>query len=353
MEHSAHRFLGTFFLVAVLALVPAVLVSLYLGPAIGDLARVGYFANRDFGARAPQPLINRLAAPGLHEPADVLLIGDSFSLPNLWQSELTRNTGRRVVTWHFKWADCMGDWIEQAIAGQLRAGTRTVIVETVEREFFKRFDDKPGCAKTFYPPYSVDVGIPKGLAGFGVFPMDIRHVTLTAGNYLRTRDISGRYQSAEVVSVDLARDDLFSNRLRDRLLYYSGDERKMQKWSEPDAVALLDRLAQWRARAAAAGVQLHFMIIPDKSSVYWPYIKPGQQPPYPERGERLFTLIEERFGADHNLLPWLREQALHTVDLYAPSDSHLANGGYQLLAGRVEQWLASDAAVRGAASATK
>lgn len=353
MELSARRFLIAFLLVVALVLGPAVLISFYLGPPVGDLARVGYFADRDFGARSPQPLINRLAPPGLQESADILLIGDSFSLSNLWQSELTRMTDRRVVTWHFKWADCMGDWIERAIAGQLRAGARTVIVETVERELFKRFDDKPGCAKTFYPPYSVDVGMPKGLAGFGIFPMDIRHVMLTARNHWKTRGISGRYQSEDVVSVDLTRDDLFSNRLRGRLLYYGGDELKMRRWSEPEAVALLDRLAEWRARAAAAGVQLHFMIIPDKSSVYLPYIQPGQRPPYPERGERLFTLIEERFGADHNLLPWLREQALRQTDLYVPSDSHLSSDGYRLLAGRVEQWLAADDLLRGAVSATK
>ncbi|HEY0663519.1 MAG TPA: hypothetical protein VGD18_02805, partial [Thiobacillaceae bacterium] len=108
---------------------------------------------------------------------------------------------------------------------------------------------------------------------------------------------------------------------------------------EPAAAALLDRLASLRARAAAAGVQLHFLIIPDKSSVYWPHIRPEQRLPYPEKGERVFALVDEKLGAEYNLRPYLRARAVEQVDLYVPGDSHFGYRGFRLLAARVAEWM--------------
>lgn len=345
MQAAANRFVLAFVASAVLLLAPAVLLSVYLGPVSGDVARVGHFAHRDFGALAPQASINRLPPPGTAVAAgEVLLLGDSFSLSNLWQSELTRTTGRGVTTWNFKRVGCTGDWIEKAIAGALRAGVRTVVVETVERELHVRFDDPPGCARDYYPRWDVPVDVAGEPSRWhGIFPMDIGYLSATALQYLQTRDIAGRYRSGEVVSVDLVRNDLFSNRQPHRLLYYAHDERKFERWSEADASALLDRMVAWRDRAKSAGVQLHFLVIPDKSSVYWPYIKPEQRLPYPEKGERLFALIGEKLGAEYNLLPYLREQAALQPDLYAPNDSHFSARGFRLLAARVAGWMAAAA----------
>lgn len=348
MISAPRRFVVAFAASAALLLVPAILVSLYIGPVEGDLARVGHFAQRDFAAlpqsTAPGLLsapIERLPAPPLAAPADIVLIGDSFSQPNLWQSELARITGKSVATWHFRMVDCTGDWIERAIAGTLRQGAKTVIVETVEREFFKRFEDEPQCAKKFYPPLDVAVGMPRPVRGWNIFPMDIRHVAKSALQYWQTRGISGRYESGGVVSVDLVRGDLFSNKLSSRLLYFGEDEFKLKRWSEPEAAALLARFVEWRSRAAAAGIQLHFLVVPDKSSVYWPHIRPDQQIPYPDKGERLFALIEKDLGAQYNLLPRMREQAVQQRDFYSPNDSHFSARGFRLLATLVAGWMAA------------
>lgn len=214
-----------------------------------------------------------------------------------------------------------------------------MIVQSVERELFRRFRAEPGCAKDFYPPYDAPVGA-VGLPHhwWDIFPIDIRYLAKVAAVYPAAHRATGRYRSGRVVVVDLGRADLFSNQRPTRLLYYIGDELKFEKWSDAEADAVVAQMAAWRQQAAAAGIELLFLVVPDKSSVYWPWIKPDQQLPYPGKGERLFTLIDTQLGPQYNLLPHLREQAAVQTDLYGPDDTHFSTAGYRLLAARVAQW---------------
>lgn len=331
--------MAAFFGAAVLLLAPSIAASLYFGPPVHELVRLGHLPQRDYGAQAPAEPLERIAAPAAGERTDVVVLGDSFSLGNVWQSEFTRLTGQRVATWNFNQVRCTGDWIGKAIAGELRADAKTVIVQSVEREFLGRFHDKPDCAKDFYPPH----GAPVGTAGlphhwWDIFPMDIRYLAKVAAGYPAAYRATGRYQASKVMVVDLVRTDLFSHPRATRLLYYIDDELKFSNWSDAASDAQVARLAAWRQQAAAAGINLLFLVIPDKSSVYWPWIKPDQQLPYPQQGEQLFTLVGAQLGTQYNLLPYLREQAAVQPDLYGPDDTHFSTAGYRRLAARVAQW---------------
>lgn len=333
------RFVLAFTVTAAVLLVPAIAASLYFGPPVYDLVRIGHLPQRDYGAQVRSEPIERIAAPAPGERTDVVLLGDSFSLANSWQSEFTRLTGQRVATWNFNQVRCTGDWIGKAIAGDLRPGAKIVIVQSVEREFFKRFRDKPGCAKDFYPPHDAPVGA-VGLPHrwWEIFPMDARYLAKVAAGYPAAHRATGRYRSGKVVVVDLVRPDLFTHPRPTRLLYYSDDELKFANWSDAEADAVVAQMAAWRQQAAAAGVELLFLVVPDKSSVYWPWIKPDQRLPYPEKGERLFALVGAQLGPQYNLLPHLRERAEVQPDLYGPDDTHFSTAGYRLLAARVAQW---------------
>lgn len=238
---------------------------------------------------------------------------------------------------------CTADWIDKAITGQLRAGVRIVVVQSVERSLIGRFRERRNCSKAFYPEYQPETG-PFGLAKhpWAILPLDGGHVIRPTLRNPEARAATGRYRAGEVVMVDLVRQDLFSSARPGRLLYFADDEIKFGEWSDDKADALLVRLQAWRQRAAEAGVTLLFLTIPDKSSVYWPWIKPDQQLPYPQRGEQLFTLIGARLGEQYNLLPYLREQAAAQTDLYRPNDTHFSTAGYRLLAARVAQWVPTD-----------
>lgn len=328
-----------FLVVASLLLVPAALLSLYLYPVDGDLVRVGFLAQRDFTAQAPAPALLREAGSRAAPDADILVLGDSFAARNAWQSELARLTGRRVATWHFDAVRCTPDWIDKAIAGALVAGARTVIVESVEREFLDRFEGDAQCAKDHYPQAEPEVGpLPGQRSQWAIFPMDIRHLAKSAVRFRDARH-AGRYRSGKTVVVDLVRDDLFSHPLPARLAYFNQDEHKFEHWDETRARATVARLAAWRADAASRGVDLHFLLIPDKSSVYWPYIVPAQQLPYPQNGEGLHALVAGAQSAQHDMLVYLRAQVLVHKDVYRPDDTHFGAAGYRLTAARVAAWL--------------
>lgn len=338
-----------FFASAALLLLPAILASLYLHPVDGDLVRIGHLPQRDFTAQAAQPVLETFAGRAQAANADILVLGDSFSAANAWQSELARITGRRTLTWHYDTVRCTGDWLEKALQGALRAGARTLIVQSIEREFLNRFDDRPGCARDYYPPADMSgepVGVPR--SPWRIFPIDIRHLGKSAAAYGRIHDATGRLQSRKVVLVDLVRDDLFSNAQPQRLAYFADDEIKFSQWSEEAAHKTLAQLEQWQRRAEAAGVELFFLVIPDKSSVYWPHIEPAQQLPYPEHGERLFALLGERLGPAADLLSFYRELALAQPDLYRPDDTHFSATGYRHTAQVLAGWLASSPAARSA-----
>lgn len=329
------------------------LLGVWLGPPAHDLTRIGHLASRDFSAQRFQEPVETLAPPRTGERTDVLLLGDSFSQANVWQSQLTNMSGLRIATWDISKVCDTGDWVDQAIAGSLRAGARTVIIQSVEREFVGRLGarhvsrpDKPGrklCERSRFSPLTMPkdvIGVP--VRWYQIFPVDGDYLVKTALRYPEAHVASGRYASSKVVVVDLLRSDLFSSRLSSRLAYYPDDEAKFSRWSDADAEVIVARLAEWRARAASAGIALHVLAIPDKSSVYWPYIREEQRFDYPNKGERLFALIGERLGSQYNLLPYLRQQAVSQVDLYSPDDTHLSMAGYRLLAARVAQWMPPD-----------
>lgn len=350
MTESMRRFVIAFFASVALLLVPAIMLSFYVGPVDGDIARIGHFAERDFGMLAPPSPIDSLPEPGPSEAADLVVIGDSFSRPNRWQSEVVRNTGLRVVTYSYKSVECTGDWIEKAISGQLRPGVKTVIVESVARELQNHFVEPANCPRSFYPQHPVPVGTERRPRSWdGLFPMDISHVWATAAQHFRTHDVTGRIQSGQVVSVELTRDDLFTSRKPDRLLYFIDDERRARDLSVAEVGALLNRIKDWRARAAQAGVQLHLMVIPDKLSVYWPHIRADQQP---ANGEQLFDMIGEALGSQYNLLPYMREQAVLQKDLYAPNNSHTSYAGFRALATPVTRWIEDSGVLTRGSSAT-
>jgi SGNH hydrolase-like domain, acetyltransferase AlgX len=338
--HPSRTFVHAFVATAAALLLSAIAISLYLHVPDGDLVRIGPLAERDFEATALQPPLQTVASGPDVPGATIMLLGDSFSESNAWQSELTRLTGQRVRTWHYPAVGCIGDWVDRAIGGTLVAGAKTVIIESIERSFVSRFGDAAPCSgKAIGAPLDFHGGPPAPpRRPWAVFPIDIRHLVKTLRRYAPARR-PGRYQSGETVVVDLVRDDLFSNVYRRRLTYFAGDDHRCEQWEEAEATAAVARLSAWHSRAAAAGVDLHVLLVPDKSSVYWPHIAPSQRRPYPECGERLHTLLAAACGPEHNLLPGLREQALAHSDLYRPDDTHFSAAGFRLMAAEVSHWV--------------
>lgn len=335
------RFVWALVCGAAALLAPGVMLSLFLQPIKEEdgLSRVGFLAARDFHAQLPEPTLKRLDN-GAHIAApEILVLGDSFSNNNVWQSEVSRLTGARTLTYLYENVECIDDWISKAVAGKLRSSARVVIVESVEREFLSRFSAPDNCLRSYYRPTELPAEVSGGPRNpWAIFPMDIRHVMKSALRYSDIHHAAGRTESGKTVLVDLIRDDLFSNTLSQRLAYFNGDEAKFVQWDNDMAKRTIKRLAGLRTKAASRGIALHFLVLPDKSSVYFPYIEPDQQQPYDSTAQRLFALLAEHMGPEYDLLTPLREWAPRIKDLYRPDDTHLSVRGYRVLAEKVSGW---------------
>jgi len=99
----------------------------------GDLSRVGRVSEDDFGWTIEPPHIGSSLLHGTPvDKADILVIGDSFSAPHVWQSALVKE-GHAVATMYWSQIDEMlcadfEEWLSQiGFRGKL------VVIESVER----------------------------------------------------------------------------------------------------------------------------------------------------------------------------------------------------------------------------
>lgn len=320
------RFLAGFVSAAALLLLLGTGLSLYLGAPSGDLIRIGRLASIDWKPQHAQPSLDRAGKP------DLLVLGDSFSADNLWQSELGRSNRLTTLTWHYKDIACIDNWLRAAISDRSPHASPIIIIESIEREFVSRFSaSQENCRTHSGKPLAVKAGkVTVDENESGIFPMDIRYVVAAAINHFSTAKNTGRVESRTAVAVDLTTDRLFSNLRSKRLSYFQGDDRKWQDWTAERQQAAVNYLVQMQALAAQQHKQLYVVIIPDKSTVYEPWIKPQQLPARPQPD--LFPVLAGALGNDSNYLPALRHGADTMPDLYRPDDTHLSLDGYRLIA---------------------
>jgi hypothetical protein len=281
---NARRFIGGFLLGTLLLLLPGVILSFYLQPLSGDLTRIGNLAERDFGATQPQASLSRQANDASPTDADVLVLGDSFSARNAWQTVLSQSTGLKTLSYHYDELPCLDYWLEQAASGKLSSKARTLIIQSSERDFMRRFTEQSSsCEPAPLQASKIAAEIlTSQRSRLDLLPMNIMHVLKTLSNHLAMSSSSGKVRFQRTIMVNLTRNDLFSNRLSGHLLYYAVDiERREQYWSPEQADQALAYLARYHDMAAARGARLLVIAIPDKSSVYAPWVAAGQLPVMP------------------------------------------------------------------------
>lgn len=328
---GARRLLAGFLCGCGLLLLPGIYLAHAFQSGDGDLTRIAHLPARDFAPAIVQPDLPIL---GSVDPAaaDVVVLGDSFSADNDWQSAFTARTGLQVATWRIREDACVDLWLRQALRRAFSAKARVVVVETVERAFLERFvRPESDCADTRFLPVSMQSHVASGRTQPSpLFPIDIRHVAKTVTHALSPQLHAGRYDLRKAVLVDLTRPGLFSNALAQRMVYLKADEVTADAWSSEAVASALARFAVYKREAAAVGLDLRLLVVPDKSTVYAPWVAPGQLPPMPE--SQLFPMLAHVLGPDADLLPEFRAAAAQRPDFYNPDNTHLSLQGYRHLA---------------------
>ena len=321
-------------------------LSLRFGPIRGDLARVGGFAERDYRPGVPQA--DARIAPNTVSlaDADVIVLGDSFSNKLLWQGELEALTGQRTLTFQYGQVGCISNFLRWLHGMKLKPGAQ-VLIESSERSFVARFDKMARC------PQSTPVPVHRHLET-GDRPwldpdlsLDIVYQGRVLLNSIRLgkQDV---YRAGETVNVALRRDDRFTDRRADRLLYHVDDEGK-NDWTPGQVANALAGLAAEKAAFAASGQKLSMLVMPDKSSVYRDEIVA----PRIRFSDATRQLHEAGlFGMD--TMACFRTLAAAVPDFYLPDDTHLGPNGFRRLAASLAQGqqCAVPAAVPGAAPAS-
>ncbi|MDM0076746.1 hypothetical protein QTH90_20220 [Variovorax sp. J2P1-59] len=309
------------FLAGFAVIVALLVTTLATTPPYGDLSRIGQLSDYEFGWQLDQPHVEPkyLRASPVTE-ADILVIGDSFSMIYRWQSVLTK-AGYRVTTIY--WGQLNEALCDDFDAWLDRAGFRgkLVILESVERLLGERLTKTQKCTKMQRPfearldPFtSPTEKVPgfelnwKGKLTSGyVTYRNTRRAKGTAGETL-----AGKQTWARPV-VDGC--SMFSNRLCNKALFFRDDDDNGELTPE--------HVEQMRAFGAAHTARsIIWMVIPNKTTIY---VNPDHS--------KDFVNAFRGTGLGPDLFGFALEQKEKVRDFYFPNDTHLSLRG-QLLVGQ-------------------
>jgi hypothetical protein len=322
---------------ALLTFSPIVIFSWWAEPIYGDLTRIGRWTERDFGPNSPIPTINVKSSGEFINTPDAMVLGDSFSQRNLWQSVFSEKTKQVVKTYDYGQSKCIPAFLEAAIKNTTN---KLVVIETVERSFIGRFSNIPSCSSRSLTPREIKAETiggtqrPKWPLSLGFL-----YTTTTAINTIRSNIFnerqSNRYQTVNTgLSAGCA---LFSNRRNHRFLYYADDDLK-QHWSEKEIKTAIANVLNIQNQVERSGKKFVFIIAPDKSSIYRSCISTDDDIlKNPNINQRL---IDAGVNAP-NTQTIFREKIGAIVDLYDPDNTHWSEAGYILAGEKIGDYVLS------------
>lgn len=300
-------------------------ISFYFLPLAtfqGELTRMSLLPESLFGWTKPQPQLDiQWMQQAPMQEADVLVIGDSFSDPRIWQTALTQRQMKvRTLSWNSMQGICtdFSDWVKaQGFKGKY------VIAEIVERNLIDTLQRSADCKQTQYHPHA-SVDAPR-------YPPAVSFDT-TQGDYsgklstgIKTRLNQMEYESLSRPSdfklwelpnnVKVARVangcDYFSHVRCDDSLFLAEDKAEEVNTKAFDLIKthsprLQDFIAIW-------------VVVPNKTTTY---LHPNKR----------FWADAAKHWHMPNLLQ-MNQDALtaKTVDLYPANNTHYSTTGYLLM----------------------
>jgi hypothetical protein len=335
MRQAATRFLCVFWASAL------AFAALYLGeaawlqPLNGDLTRIGHWPERDYGWNATNPPVQPLPN-ALRADTNLVVLGDSFSELNLWQSFLQQaRPDVRAVT--FDYNDICPEQLPQLLDAQGLQISKLVL-ETVENSFIYRFDGAL-CSRALHPEQLLPRQFPLD-ARYGArrprhlrqAPQDLEWMLATNLNLLRLALWPRRDVVGYTANVQLARSDLFSSDRPGRLLFLGGDLVRAG-WSPSDLDRAAAALHQLQAQLAARGVALQVVVVPDKSTAYRHQFDYARLVGAPIDWAAFFA--RQHLPAIDLERDFTRSIDAGAVDFYLPNDTHLSLQGYRHMAANI------------------
>ena len=292
----------------------------------GDLTRLGKVPESKFDWTKPQPAIAaELLKQASWQEADVLVVGDSFSKPHLWQTVLTQQ-GLRVRTedWRNIRSICedFSSWLkEQGFSGKV------VIFEMAERGAEDVLDRSVKCKRMSYraTPYFQ----PTPPATLPNRQLSRYTGTLSVGiqTWFHSLEYSYLHGSPDFKQWELPNHvkmqriangcDLFSHPQCQDVLFLTED--RIQDFNETMLVNMNT------INAKLNGVKPIWAVVPDKSTTYLNFNK------------QFWNQAEQRFHAPNLLQLFRKEIKNKTIDFYRGNDTHLSTSGFLVMGEAIRQ----------------
>ncbi len=309
---NASTWLKTF--IAGFSVVSAMLVVTLFTPApYGDLSRIGRLSDAEFGWKVAPPPAPRDALKGVTvDEADVLVVGDSFSMTLYWQAPLVQ-AGLRVATIYWgQFGYLCRDFSSWAAQAGFKG--KVVIVESVERLLDERLRKGDSCQTMIKEPVAKTTPF---IRSFTEVPPPAFNWSgkLSTGlttyrNTRRAKQADGDTLYGKDTQVRLVPEGCrqFSHRLCDRALFFKEDV--------DNGPLTLETFELLKRFTASQSLPLIWMVIPNKTTVY---VEPQHSKPFVEafratgHGPDLFAFVEAR-----------RRQV---PDFYFPNDTHISMHG--------------------------
>lgn len=318
-------------------------LAAWLQPVDGDLARVGGFAENEFGHRSPQSIFDAnlfKVATDLQDYDryyDVLVLGDSFSVDQVsrlfgWQNFFINRTGLSMIVF-----DTRRFWPVEIYESPAfkKHPPKVFVFETVERylnervAYFSGMTSPPPVATSAPsdlfasrngPNLSTRNETPSRTAGF-----DPDHVLGHLGAIVQRH----LHLNNQVVQIPLAKKGLFSSPNDLEMLVYF-DEMKKRDLGDPDFVKLRAGAAVFeKIIESNATTRFVLIVAPDKSSAFAPYLK---------NVEMATANLVAELAKDPSLpvprtdLIFSEAIASGKQDVYLPNDSHWGSIGHRIFA---------------------
>jgi len=338
------RFYGS---VLLIVMAPAVLLmNIYAWSGLQhlatDLTRVGGFPDEDFGWSGTE---YKFAEPPVVYPegdevyktyTDMVVFGDSFSMrrDSSWISHFVNMTGMTAQVMHYGQGG-----IERVVDTDLyrTRPPRVVVFEVLERMLLKMFRKEPAECRLSDP------GVP--------LPADFEPLDIPLVEYLRDTSkhygdyklaakiirnrlllLAGQEEKLKPRIAKLTADTLFSHRKSGELLYFKGDLEK-REWPDNLSSRIRCGIERIRVMTEANGyTAFAVMLVPDKLSIYSPWLVDSSKANLTLLDERILTTITHSLD--------IRSMAVQEVehgfvDFYLPGDTHWSSKGDR----QVAQWM--------------
>jgi|GEM_PF-1959442 len=323
-------FIKYFMLTGVLPVFLLFFIGLYIQPVSGDLTRLGNLSERDFGWNAMQHQLTIKESLQAQQPK-VVVIGDSFSVRNIWQSIAADYASLTFMT--FDWevfsnnTDCLEQWL--SALKDAYPNCKFVVIETIERDFLGRFNSKDKtCDTKSKRPVIVQQGYTDSVRSFYLRDAMPDPIYAVKSIYNSLHAFKKIEKKKDVFVAPLTKTGLFSNKRSDLILYYENDTLK-KNWGKDEVREAVAKAGRMQHLAADKGMTLIFAVVPDKSTTYASYFKyPQFAAPPPD----IWAELNSQRVNQVDLRQVLLQAVDSNQDLYLPNDTHLGSTGYVLMA---------------------